>query len=445
VDCRRPNPSLFDNPQSTFDKSNLQSLLDNLSFAPHNLRPMNDLHLLSPKGFRAGAVKAGIKASGKLDVALLASDAPATAAAMFTTNKVFAAPVKIGREHIRGGTLRAIVVNAGNANACTGRQGEKDAITMCRVAAAKLDCDPKEILPSSTGIIGHLLPMKKIEAGIAGAAIDLGDSIEHAMRFTDAIMTTDTRRKLAVERFKIGRETITIAGVCKGAGMIGPRLRSSGGPPQATMLAYLTTDATLSAPALRKLFQPAVHRSFNAVTIDDHTSTNDTAVILASGQANANINTISTAKKFLDALTKVCQSLAYQIAADGEGATKVVRVEVVNAKTQRDADQIAREIANSPLVKCAMHGNDPNWGRIVSAAGKTSGKFDPDRSTLTLQGTAVYRKGRPLPFDSERVSASLKASEVVAKLDCGLGKASSTVWTCDLSKDYVTINADYHT
>jgi len=402
---------------------------------------MSDLHLLSPKGFRAGAVKAGIKASGNLDVAILTCDASATAAAMFTTNKVFAAPVKIGRGHIAKGSLRGIVVNAGNANACTGKQGEKDAMAMCRIAAAQLKCAPREILPSSTGIIGHVLPMDKIEMGIKGAAQDLGDTVEHATRFNDAIMTTDTRRKLAAETVKVGKHTVTIAGVCKGAGMIGPKL----GPPQATMLAYLTTDAQISAPSLRKLFQPAVTRSFNAVTIDDHQSTNDTAVILASGASNAKINTTVDAKKFLDALTHVCQFLAYQIAADGEGATKVVRIEVVNAKNDKDAATIARAIANSPLVKCAMNGNDPNWGRIVSAAGMTGAAFVPEKSTLALQGTTVYRKGRPVAFDAMEVSKSLATNEVVARLDCGIGKSSATVWTCDLSKDYVTINADYHT
>ena len=402
---------------------------------------MSDLHLLSPKGFRAGAVKAGIKSSGNLDVAMLVCDTGATAAAMFTTNKVFAAPIKIGREHVAGGKLRGIVVNAGNANACTGKQGEKDALTMCRLAASHLGCGAREILPSSTGIIGHLLPMRKIEAGIEGAAKALGSSVEHATRFNDAIMTTDTRRKLAVETIQIGKDRLTIAGVCKGAGMIGPQM----GPPQATMLAYLTTDAQISAPSLRKLFQPAVTRSFNSVIVDDHQSTNDTAVILASGHSQAKMNSPANAKKFLQALTSVCQSLAYQIAADGEGATKVVRIEVVNAKSDKDARTIARAIANSPLVKCAMHGNDPNWGRIVSAAGMTSALFVPEKSTLTLQGTPVYRRGRPLAFDAAKVSNSLASKEVIARLDCGIGKSTATVWTCDLSKDYVTINADYHT
>jgi len=201
----------------------------------------------------------------------------------------------------------------------------------------------------------------------------------------------------------------------------------------------------VSAPALRKLLQPAVNKSFNSVTIDDHTSTNDTAVLLASGASSGKINTIAAAKAFLEALTELCQSLAQQIAADGEGATKVVRIDVTRAKTDRDAALISRSIANSPLVKCAMHGNDPNWGRIVSAAGMCGASFDPDRATLTLQGVEVFRRGQPVPFDPATVSELLAAKEVVVKLDCGHGKSSHTLWTCDLSKEYVTINADYHT
>jgi glutamate N-acetyltransferase/amino-acid N-acetyltransferase len=400
---------------------------------------MPDLHLLSPRGFRAGAVYAGIKSKQTPDVGLLVCDRPATAAAVFTTNKVFAAPVKIGREHIRSGRLRGIVVNAGNANACTGRQGEKDARAMCALAARVIDCDASEILPSSTGIIGHLLPMEKVARGIAGAAEFMGDSEEHAIRFADGICTTDTRRKMAAARFKVGRDTVTLAGVCKGAGMIGPRM----GPPQATMLAYLTTDAKIPARQLQKVMTASCDASFNAVTIDDHTSTNDTAVLLASGYGPA-IGSKSLSK-FAAALDEVCQDLAYQIAADGEGATKVVKVTVRGAATLSDARLMARAIANSPLVKCAMHGNDPNWGRIVSAAGMCGARFDPDKATLTLQGTKVFRHGTPLKFDAASVSQSLQAAEVLADLTCGLGKHDATVWTCDLSKDYVTINADYHT
>ena len=402
-------------------------------------------HLLSPAGFRAGAVYAGIKTKQAPDVGLLICDVPATAAAVFTTNKVFAAPIKVGREHIAGGKLRGIVVNSGNANACTGRQGEKDALRMCALAGQVTECDPDLILPSSTGIIGHLMPMDKIEIGIRGAAANLGSDEHHAHSFAAAILTTDLKRKAAAAIVKIGRKTVTIAGVCKGSGMIGPRMALPGKALHATMLAYLTTDAAIPAALLRKLLDAASENSFNAVTVDDHTSTNDTACILASGLSGVKIDSPASIKSFTAALNEVCQSLAYQIAADGEGATKVVTITVRQAKDQAAAKAIARAIANSPLVKCAMHGNDPNWGRIVSAAGLAGVAFDPDHATLTLQGTVVFRAGQPLKFDAEKVSKSLKASEVKVDLACKLGTAEATCWTCDLSKEYVTINADYHT
>jgi glutamate N-acetyltransferase/amino-acid N-acetyltransferase len=341
------------------------------------------------------------------------------------------------------GTLRGVVVNSGNANACTGKQGERDARRMCDVAAEVAQCKPDEILPSSTGIIGHLLPMEKVERGVAEAGLNLGDSREHALLFSDAIMTTDTRRKHADATVKIGKETVTIAGICKGAGMIGPRM--STGAKQATMLAYLTTDAVIAPALLKKLLQEAADGSFNSVTIDDHMSTNDTAVILASGASGAKVAGPKATKAFLAALNDVCQYLAYQIAADGEGATKVVSVRVRQARTAKDARAMARAIANSPLVKCAMNGNDPNWGRIVSAAGLAGVPFDPDKATLTLQGTTVFKHGQPAPIDAAAVSESLKVAEVKVDLACRLGAAEATVWTCDLSKDYVTINADYHT
>jgi glutamate N-acetyltransferase/amino-acid N-acetyltransferase len=402
---------------------------------------VSDLHLLSPRGFRAAGVRAGIKASGNPDVGLLVSDRLATAAAVFTTNLVVAAPVVVGRRHISSGKLRGIVVNSGNANACTGKKGERDAIAMCKLTANAMGCSAAEILPSSTGIIGHLLPMEKITAGISAAAASLGDSAEHARAFMDAILTTDLKRKNAEATVKIGRERVVIAGVCKGSGMIGPRLQ----PPQATMLAYLTTDAAIPAPLLRKLTWAACDGSFNAVTVDDHASTNDTACLLASGASGVKLDTIAARSKFDAALAEVCQSLAYQIAADGEGATKVVKIVVSGAATVADAKAIARTIANSPLVKCAMNGNDPNWGRIVSAAGYAGARFDPDRSTLKLEKVTVFRSGQPVPFDAEQTSALLRTPEVTVELTCGLGEAAATVWTCDLSKEYVTINADYHT
>jgi glutamate N-acetyltransferase/amino-acid N-acetyltransferase len=340
-----------------------------------------------------------------------------------------------------GGKLSGIVVNSGNANACTGKKGLRDAQRMCELASRIAGCKPEEVLPSSTGIIGQMLPMEKIERGIVEAGQYLGASLEHANLFADAILTTDTVRKTAATAFKIGRKEVTVAGVCKGSGMIGPRL----GPAHATMLAYLTTDAAISAATLRKLLKQAVDVSFNTVTVDDHASTNDTAVMLASGASEARISSAAEVKKFSHALTEVCQSLAYQIAADGEGATKVVVVKVRGAATDAAARAMARAIANSPLVKAAMNGNDPNWGRIVSAAGFAGVPFDADRCVLSLQGTRVFAAGQPVRFVPAAVSRSLDAGEVVVDLDCRSGKGQATCWTCDLSKEYVTINADYHT
>lgn len=402
---------------------------------------MAQLHLCSPRGFRASGVYAGIKSKQAPDVGMIVCDAPAFAAAVFTANKVVAAPVIVGRENIAGGKLRGVVVNAGNANACTGKQGEKDAREMCFLASVAIGCDQRLILPSSTGIIGHMLPMDKIERGIAHAGHALGRDREHALQFSAAILTTDLKRKEAATTFKLGRETITLAGVCKGSGMIGPRMEL----PHATMLAYLTTDAAISAPLLRKLLSEAADASFNAVTVDDHTSTNDTCAVLASGASGVKINSPRATKAFAAALNEVCQSLAYQIAADGEGASKVVTITVEGATDTAAAKTIARTIANSPLVKCAMHGNDPNWGRIVSAAGYAGVPFDPNKATLSLQKVTVFRAGRPLPFDAQKLSKSLNASNVEVRLSCKLGKATATCWTCDLSKEYVTINADYHT
>jgi len=289
--------------------------------------------------------------------------------------------------------------------------------------------------------------MQKIERGIAGAAAHLGRGPDHAAAFAGAILTTDTRRKAAGTRFSVAGRTVTLAGVCKGSGMIGPRLAltsASSVEPHATMLAYLTTDAAISPSLLRQSLAAAAEGSFNAVTVDDHSSTNDTAAILASGLGPA-IDSPRALRMFSAALTEVCQSLAYQIAADGEGATKVVRIEIRGAASAADARAMARAIANSPLVKCAMHGNDPNWGRIISAAGMCGARFDADRAALKLQNVLVFKLGRPVQFNTSAVSRSLDAKEVIVQLSCRLGKSNATVWTCDLSKEYVTINADYHT
>jgi glutamate N-acetyltransferase / amino-acid N-acetyltransferase len=402
---------------------------------------MNSQHLLWPRGFSAAGVYSGIKTRPTPDIGLLVCDDLASAAAVFTTNKVCAAPVHLGRRHVASGRLRGVVVNSGNANACTGKQGEADAMEMCRVAAERIGCRPTEILPSSTGIIGHHLPMGKVRHGIAAAAAGLGRTARHALLFCDAILTTDTCRKCAAAEVRIGGKSVRIAGVCKGSGMIGPRLDAK----HATLLAYLTTDAQATGAELRKLLVPAADDSFNAVTVDDHTSTNDTVCLLASGQSGVDLRSPAAARAFGAALTEVCQDLARQIAADGEGATKRVTIEVTNAKDAASARTIARTIANSPLVKCAMNGNDPNWGRIVSAAGMAGVAFNPDRCVLTLAGTVVFKSGQPAAFNAAAVSRALNAKDVLVQLNCGLGRHCATVWTCDLSKEYVTINADYHT
>lgn len=402
---------------------------------------MADLHLLSPKGFQAAGVYAGIKSKRKNDVGLLVADEPCPAAAVFTTNQVFAAPVAIGKRHIKAGKLRGVVVNSGNANACTGEKGEKDAITMCKLAAGKIGARAETFLPSSTGIIGHHLPMAKVKSGITAAAGKLGTSAEHALAFAEAIMTTDLKRKSAAVRFHVGDCQVILAGVCKGSGMIGPRL----GLPHATMLAYLTTDAMVSPIMLKRELQKATAETFNCVTVDDQASTNDTCAILCSGASGVEIVGGRHLKSFSSALREVCQDLAYQIAADGEGATKVIEVVVRGAAQTESARIIARSIANSPLVKCAVNGNDPNWGRVLCAAGMTGQRFDPMRATLRLQGATVFKGGGPTNFNAAKVSAGMKAEKVVVDLDCGLGTRSATIWTCDLSKEYVAINADYHT
>ncbi len=404
----------------------------------------DDLHLLSPAGFAAAGVTCGLKKSGKLDLGLLVCTAkqPATAAAAFSRNRIISPSITVGREHIADGQLRAVVVNSGNANACTGARGEQDARDTTAEVARHVGIEPKDVLPSSTGIIGHHLDMTKLLAGVADAAGRLGTTRDHAAAFGQAILTTDLVTKAAAARF---RDAI-IAGCCKGSGMIGPMLAVDG--PQATMLAYVTTDIAIEPALLRRCVDVAARRTFNRTTVDGHASTNDTLLVLASGQSDVHVDD-ANADAFLEALTGVCDRLAYQIARDGEGATKVVTVRVSGAACEEDAAAMAMGIAESPLVKTALHGNDPNWGRIVSIAGKVAArddlKLDPDRCTLSICGIPVYANALPLSFDAAAASEALKAKEVELHFDAGVGSAEAHVYTCDLSREYITINADYHT
>ncbi len=404
--------------------------------------------ITSVRGFRAAAMHCGIKTTESPDLALLASDTPATAAAVFTTNRVVGAPITVGRRHVRNGVLRGVIINSGCSNVCTGQRGVEDAEEMCVLTAASLNAladhgNPihmADILPSSTGIIGHFLPMEKIRPAVGQLALRLSDSQETGEAFADAILTTDTRRKTASGTVTLGNKLVTIAGCCKGSGMIAPNM--------ATMLAYVATDAAITPAALRQIMRAATATTFNSVTVDQHTSTSDTFAALANGLAeNRLILTGSAnAKKFQHALHEVCDALARQIAADGEGATRLVHVHVDQAASEHDAKKAAFAIANSPLVKTAIHGGDPNWGRFVSAAGYSGAKMRVEKAACCIGALAVFRDGRPTEAPLSEIEAAMRQPEVHITVSLGFkSRFNWTVYTCDLSREYITINADYHT
>ncbi len=415
---------------------------------------MSNRTITSVKGFRAAAMHCGIKASGKPDLTLLASDVPATAAAVFTRNKVVGAPVIVGRKHMKGRTLRACITNSGCANVCTGQRGIDDALEMCQLTAkhlgdppvspiknqkSKIKNPPTQILPFSTGVIGHFLPMDKIRAGIPQLAKILSDSEEAGHAFANGILTTDLVPKSAHASLTLGGKRITIAGHCKGSGMIAPNM--------ATMLAYVATDAAIDPRILQALVTAVSDETFNCVTVDQHTSTSDTFVVMANGLAgnrplrsNADLNT------FARALYEVCDSLAQQIARDGEGATKLVTVIVTGAASESDAKRAAEAIANSPLCKTAIHGGDPNWGRFVSAAGYSGAAMNPDKATCNVGPLTVFKNGRPTSINLAKVQKVMQKKDLTITVDLGTAKKfQHRVYTCDLSREYITINADYHT
>jgi glutamate N-acetyltransferase/amino-acid N-acetyltransferase len=396
---------------------------------------------LTGAGFRVGTAAAGIKASGGLDVGIIVSDGPCAAAAVFTSNRFCGAPVVVGREHIRNGRLQGVVVNSGCSNVATGSRGINDARRMCRQLAERIGGKAEDILPASTGVIGHFLPMGKVLLGIGLAVKGLSDSVEAGRRFAQAIMTTDTRPKAAFRRIRIGRSTVNIAGCCKGSGMIAPNM--------ATMLAFVGTDAAISPAALRRALGDAVEESFNRVTVDECQSTSDTVVILANSRAGGRQIRHTAGmdyRRFAGALSEVCNELAYKIAEDGEGATRVIEVVARRAANPADAKEVARAVAVSPLVRTAVHGGDPNWGRIVQAVGTTRARFKPESITVRICGQMVFARGRPVEkADLARVSRGMREKHVPIVVDLKAGRATDRVWTCDLTKDYITINADYHT
>ena len=396
--------------------------------------------VLIPLGFTAAGAHCGIKTkAGVPDIGIIFSETPACAAGVFTTNEIKAAPVRVSQEHIRSGIVRAIVVNSGNANACTGRRGLHDAAAMAALVSARLKVSADSVLVASTGIIGHLLPMRNVRAGIETVARSLGRTPKHDAAITRAIMTTDTFAKQAAVGLTIGGKTVRMAGIAKGAGMIAPRM--------ATMLAFITTDAAITPALLRRALRQAADLSFNHITVDGHTSTNDTLIALANGKAgNRMINKEGPDfRRFCEALNFVAVRLAKMIVKDGEGASKFVEVTVRHAPTDEAAERMARAIAESPLVKTALNGCDPNWGRIVSAAGYAGVPLDEHRMRLTINGLTVYRAGVPAAPDAKRLKAEMHKPEITIVLDCGNGRGSATFWACDLSHGYITINAEYHT
>jgi len=397
-------------------------------------------NLATPSGFRAAAIAAGIKKTpGALDLALIVSDARTTSAAgLFTTNRVVAAPVIVSRRNLTesGGRARAILVNAGNANACTGRAGIRAAQETTRATAKLLGLRPSQVLVASTGVIG--VPLKHDLILRQLPALQQSLSTDRAGAVADAIMTTDTFAKSCVLRGMIRGTPLHIAGIAKGAGMIHPRM--------ATMLCFITTDADIDPPPLQKLLRSAVDVSFNRITVDGDTSTNDTVLVLASGMSGAKIQASKESGAMFQAgLTEVCQTLARMIARDGEGATKLVKIEVTRAQSAADADRIARAIANSPLVKTAIAGSDPNWGRIICAAGYSGAEFDPGRVDIFINDFVMVRRGLDAGFDEAGASRELDKKELTIRVDLHEGKASAYIWTCDLTHDYITINASYRT
>jgi len=399
--------------------------------------------ITAAKGFWTAGVACGIKRSGKPDLGLIACPAGAKAAAVFTTNKIVSAAVAVSRQHIKSLVIRAVVVNSGNANACTGKKGIKNAIAMCALTASRVarrpSIKPREVLVASTGIIGHQLPMEKITAGIAKAAAKLSDSETAGLAFTRAIMTTDTRPKCAVRRVDTDGVKITIAGTTKGAGMIAPNM--------ATTLCFITTDAAISRPLLAKALKDAVGNSLNKLTVDGHQSTNDTAIILASGRAGNRpiVSADRRYKKFAGALTDLCDDLARQMALDAEGATRMFKVVVNGAATKANAAKAARAVADYPLFKCAVNGGDPNWGRIICAVGSSGVRLNLNKLSCKVGDITVFKNGAPTKFDAKKASAVISQRQFIIMVDLGAGKASDFCYGCDLSREYVTINADYHT
>jgi glutamate N-acetyltransferase/amino-acid N-acetyltransferase len=413
---------------------------------------MSDLsQFVIPRGFRFGAARAGLKQSGRTDFALIVADAPASAAAAFTANKVKAAPLLVDAEHLRatGNKLRVVAINAGNANCAVGQAGIEAARATCAAAASIFGCKPEEVFPSSTGVIGVPLPAEKLIAVLPDLAQNIGSQSDHFQQVAEAIITTDTVEKTAFARIEVTApeiesagqiaQEIRIAGVCKGSGMIHPQL-----VPHATMLVYILTDAAIEPTVLDTYLRDAIEISFNRISVDGDTSTNDTVLILASGASGARIGPGNP--EFAAALTQVCTSLARQVVSDGEGVSHVVELHIHGAVSNSEAVRVAKTIAHSPLVKTAWAGCDPNWGRLVAAIGYSGAQIDPERIDISFGDLAICRNGgRAAEFDETAAHTYIQQPEFSINIDLHQGAGTCKFWTTDLTHEYIRINADYTT
>ena len=390
-----------------------------------------------PKGFQAAGVKAGIKKSGNLDVAVIYTEKEAAVAGTFTKNAVAAAPVHVSKEVVATHTAHAIVANAGCANACTGAQGEADAAAMQRIAADALGCSAQDVIVGSTGIIGQLLPMDKVEQGIHAAVKNL--SVDGSVDAGNAIITTDTYSKAGATSVMIGGKEVRFGIIAKGSGMIRPDM--------ATVLCFITTDADIDGMLLQEALSEVIEHSLNMISIDGDMSTNDMAIVLANGAAGNPKITEKNAdyEAFKETLLALCQGISEKIAADGEGATKFITVHVKGAKSFADAKTVGMSVANSPLVKTAFFGEDPNWGRVICAVGYAGVPMDPSHTTVQFGGIPVYADGVGVSYDEDALRAVMTAHDIVVEVDLKDGDSEAKVWTCDFSYEYVKINGEYHT
>lgn len=389
------------------------------------------------KGFTAAGVKAGIKKSGNLDVAVIYTKTQAVVAGTFTQNKVAAAPVYVSKEVVATGTAHAIVANAGCANACTGQQGLDDAQKMAQIAADELGVNADDVIVGSTGVIGVNLPMDKLEAGIKDAVANLSaDGSDNAGR---AIITTDTHSKSVTCEFELSGKTVRMGAIAKGSGMIRPNM--------ATMLCYITTDIAIDQALLQKAVSGCVEKSFNMISVDGDMSTNDMVIVLANGEANNAKITEENAdyQIFFDKLMMLCTELAKQIAADGEGASKFLTINVKGAKSFADAKTVGMAIANSPLVKTAFFGEDPNWGRVICAVGYSGADMVPEKTVVKFGGITIFANGTGATYDEKALAHVMKQKDIVIDIELNMGQEDATVWSCDLSYEYVKINGEYHT